>query len=83
MPADDEKLSDATDVMGMARGKEGSDERQRTARDPKGASAKVEGTPVPVLSATLPTEDAIWSFFRKSEKRVIESRCRHYWQECF
>lgn len=27
MPADDEKLSNATDVMGMARGKEGSDER--------------------------------------------------------
>lgn len=64
MPVDDSKPSNATDVMGMARGKVGDDERQRTARDPNGASTKVEGTPVPVLSATLPTEDAIWSFLR-------------------
>lgn len=61
--------------MGMARGKVGDNERPRTARDPKGASAKVEGTPVPVLSATLPTEDAIWSFLRESEERVMGSRC--------
>lgn len=72
MPVDDEKLSNATDVMGMARGKEGSDERSRTARDPDGASAKVERTPVPVLSATLPTEDAIWSFLKENERRVID-----------
>lgn len=52
-------------------------------RDPNRASAKVERTPVPVLSATLPTEDAIWSFLREGEKGVIGSRCRHYWQECF
>lgn len=75
MPIDDGKLSDATDVMVMAGGKVGGDARQRTARDPKGASAKVKGTPIPVLSATLPTEDAIWIFLRESEKGVIESCC--------
>lgn len=49
--------------MGMAGGKAG-DERQRTAQDNNRASAQVVRPPVPVLSATLPTEDAIWSFLR-------------------
>lgn len=53
-----------------------------TPRDPGGPSAKVERTPVPVLSATLPTEDAIWSFFNEGEKGGIGSRCRHYWHKC-
>lgn len=75
MPIDDGKLSNAIDVMGMAGGRVGGDARQRTARDPNGASAKVKGAPIPVLSATLPTEDAIWIFLRESEKGVIESRC--------
>lgn len=82
MPVGGGRLSNATDVMGMAQGKGVIRGRGRR-ETPNGVSAEVERTPVPVLSATLPTEDAIWIFLRQGEKRVIGSRCRHYWQNCF
>lgn len=42
MSADHEKLSAATDAMGMVRREGGGDERKKTARDPKRESDKVE-----------------------------------------